>query len=80
MCWAGGQTKLPLLQLHWAHPPQPTCPSSHLLPLPQAAPCLPAALSLLGLGGGSEGRPQPEKEASRTLGMPPWAGGVSEYS
>lgn len=37
-CWAGGQTKLPLLQLPWAYPPHPTCPSSHLLPPPQAAP------------------------------------------
>lgn len=77
--WAGGQTKLPLLPLHWAHP-QPTCPSSHLFPPAQAAPCLPTALSLLGLEGGSEERPQPEKEASRTLGRLPWVGGISEYS
>lgn len=79
-CWAEGQAKLPLLKLHWAHPPQPTCPFSHRLPQSQAAPRFPAALSLLGLGGGSEGRPQPEKEASPTLGTLPWVGGVSEYS
>lgn len=57
----------------------------HLPFQPPASPtpgssCLPAAPSLLSLGGGSEGRPQPEKEASGTLGTLPWVGGVFEFS
>lgn len=35
-CWARGQTKLPLLKLYWSHPPQPTCPPSHLLFTPDS--------------------------------------------
>lgn len=73
ICWAGGQTKLPLLKLQWAHPPQPTCPSSHLLPPPQAAPFPSLAWEEAQRGGLSQRR----KPAGPWGHFPGWEGSLS---
>lgn len=76
--YAGPQARPNFLCFHYTDPSLPNPPA-----LP--ATCFPAPGSSLPpsspfppiLGRGSEGWPQPEKEASRTLGILLWMGGVS---
>ena len=79
---SGRRARPNFLCLNYTGPnlPNPPALSAAGFPSPRQPPASQQPFPSSGLGGGLEGRPQPEKEASPTLGTLPWVGGVSEYS